>query len=63
MKATKQSADYSRGTSAEHCGKLAPDDRNHCHHFVRVPMAKDGGCELVQGVIRADYWCDKYEKA
>jgi hypothetical protein len=47
-KASKQSVHYSRGMKSKHCGI--------CQHF-RPPHS----CELVEGKIDPEYWCEKFK--
>lgn len=48
-KATKESVYYGPGHAGEHCVL--------CRHYVA-----GGACAIVQGEIRADYWCIKFER-
>ena len=50
MKQTKEEVDYSEGMPKSHCGI--------CRYFI----AKDQGCEKVQGHILARMWCKLFER-
>jgi len=47
-KYTKSEVGYSYGKPHAHCGL--------CEHY------RAGSCEIVQGDIRPDYWCEKFKK-
>lgn len=48
-KHTKQSVDYSKGMSGNHCGV--------CKNFM-MPNS----CKLVKGVIEESYWCKLFAR-
>lgn len=62
-KAAKEDVSYSIGHLHSHCGPTFHDDRYYCKHFrPSAASSRDGGCDLVQGVISADHWCELYSR-
>jgi hypothetical protein len=55
MKLTKRETHYSLGKGSTVCGK--------CTHWIGVGLKTKGACEIVAGVIRRDYWCDRFDRA
>jgi broad specificity phosphatase PhoE len=51
-KASKESVDYSRSSSADKC--------ECCRHWRGAPDARRAECEKVQGLVERGYWCKKF---
>ena len=62
-KRAKDEVDYSEGMPKSHCGPLRVSDRDFCRHFRARKTTEDGRCDLVEGVIKRNYWCKLFEKA
>lgn len=62
-KVSKQSVNYSRGHKDSHCGKVFPDDKGYCRHYIpHTDQHSEGACQLVQGSINPVYWCEKWQR-
>lgn len=62
-KHTKNEVQYSRGMIGSHCGKVFPNDYDHCKHFRGAATGtEDGVCTQVEGGISRVYWCKLFKK-
>jgi hypothetical protein len=60
-KYTKKETDYSRGHKDSHCGRLGAWDDGYCKHYIGTEHT--GKCQIVEGTIKAIFWCNKFAKA
>lgn len=62
-KSAKEDVHYGPGMLQSHCGPIFHDDKFYCKHFRPSAMSgRDGGCDIVQGRIEPDHWCELYSR-
>lgn len=61
-KHAKDEVDYSKGMMHSHCGPTYHTDRFYCKHFIHKPARISGECEVVEGGIMPEMWCELYKR-